>query len=192
MSEPNTQSSDPRAPTRQHPRARALPPPLQWPPFPSGRPSYTSTSTTQQPALGAYARPTLSPRTSALRSSSHPRFPPSYSAAPLAPSPLPHPSPSPPTSFPSPAILCYPSLATQPQQQPEPPQASSGTPPQPLPRRFGCSGCSLAFARKNDLIRHQRIHSGETPFECSICGLGFQRSDAKKRHEDRATCRPQA
>lgn len=49
-------------------------------------------------------------------------------------------------------------------------------------RPFVCSYCSRAFARKHDLERHARVHSGDRPYVCSECKRGFPRSDALRRH----------
>ncbi|KPV78651.1 uncharacterized protein RHOBADRAFT_51094 [Rhodotorula graminis WP1] len=45
-----------------------------------------------------------------------------------------------------------------------------------------CPTCAKAFARRYDLTRHERLHSGELPFECGKCGKRFPRSDARRRH----------
>ncbi|CDR49260.1 RHTO0S24e02036g1_1 [Rhodotorula toruloides] len=57
-----------------------------------------------------------------------------------------------------------------------------------LPKKYVCEVCATAFARRNDLVRHFRGHTGETPFECRKCGAKFKRSDARKRHEAKGTC----
>lgn len=47
---------------------------------------------------------------------------------------------------------------------------------------FPCTSCSRSFARKHDLQRHARVHSGEKPYTCPSCNKSFARTDALKRH----------
>lgn len=57
-------------------------------------------------------------------------------------------------------------------------------------RPYACSACPRAFARKHDLQRHIRVHTGDKPYVCLCCKKAFARTDALKRHlrmED--TCR---
>ncbi|KAI9094013.1 hypothetical protein DFS34DRAFT_569665, partial [Phlyctochytrium arcticum] len=42
--------------------------------------------------------------------------------------------------------------------------------------------CSREFARRHDLLRHERMHTNEKPFVCRHCGAGWGRSDALRRH----------
>ncbi|KAF2860650.1 hypothetical protein K470DRAFT_257659 [Piedraia hortae CBS 480.64] len=43
-----------------------------------------------------------------------------------------------------------------------------------LPKTFACSTCSKGFARRSDLARHERIHSGIRPHVCDHPGCGKQ------------------
>lgn len=42
------------------------------------------------------------------------------------------------------------------------------------PKQFHCSTCSKGFARRSDLARHERIHSGIRPHVCDWAGCGKQ------------------
>ncbi|KAG8774037.1 hypothetical protein FRC12_002193 [Ceratobasidium sp. 428] len=55
-------------------------------------------------------------------------------------------------------------------------------------RNPGDLPCTLDFARKHDWSRHQRVHTGETPYSCRACCRPFKRPDARGRHWD---ARPQ-
>lgn len=43
-------------------------------------------------------------------------------------------------------------------------------------------GCDKAYAVKNYLVEHERLHTGERPFTCGHCGRGFSRILDKKKH----------
>ncbi|KAI8098442.1 uncharacterized protein B0P05DRAFT_521954 [Gilbertella persicaria] len=47
---------------------------------------------------------------------------------------------------------------------------------------FVCHLCSRCFARKHDLQRHIRVHTGAKPYSCLSCSKAFARTDALKRH----------
>ncbi|CAM0134974.1 unnamed protein product [Umbelopsis sp. WA50703] len=49
-------------------------------------------------------------------------------------------------------------------------------------RPHQCSACPRAFARKHDLHRHFRTHTGIKPYECAGCKATFARTDARQRH----------
>ncbi|EIE87075.1 hypothetical protein RO3G_11786 [Rhizopus delemar RA 99-880] len=52
----------------------------------------------------------------------------------------------------------------------------------PTKKVHSCDFCSRKFARKYDVNRHTRIHTGKKPYVCSCCHKCFARSDALNRH----------
>ncbi|XP_051503931.1 gastrula zinc finger protein XlCGF7.1-like isoform X3 [Myxocyprinus asiaticus] len=49
-------------------------------------------------------------------------------------------------------------------------------------KTFSCKLCGMEYRHSSNLIRHMRIHTGETPYSCELCGKVFQRSDWLKLH----------
>ena len=48
--------------------------------------------------------------------------------------------------------------------------------------KFGCSSCIKTFTRKNDLLRHMMLHTGERRFSCTFCATKFISSGDLHKH----------
>ncbi|XP_037520052.1 zinc finger protein 16 [Rhipicephalus sanguineus] len=49
-------------------------------------------------------------------------------------------------------------------------------------RPFACAECNARFSTKNNLVVHQRTHSGEKPYACNECNASFSTRGNLKRH----------
>ncbi|KAM6973306.1 uncharacterized protein FYW47_003427 [Aplochiton taeniatus] len=47
---------------------------------------------------------------------------------------------------------------------------------------FHCNQCEKRYSCKENLAKHQRVHTGERPFQCSFCGRGFTCSSILNMH----------
>lgn len=74
--------------------------------------------------------------------------------------------------IPNPPDHTYPQQAPPDQQN----QQTGGRPASDTgpPKAFACSTCGKGFARRSDLARHERIHSGVRPHVCDYPGCGKQ------------------
>ncbi|KAA8916518.1 hypothetical protein TRICI_001381 [Trichomonascus ciferrii] len=52
----------------------------------------------------------------------------------------------------------------------------------PQLKPFQCSTCAKRFARKSDLVRHERIHTGDRPNKCHVCDKAFIQRSALTVH----------
>ncbi|PNF40895.1 hypothetical protein B7P43_G14989 [Cryptotermes secundus] len=50
-------------------------------------------------------------------------------------------------------------------------------------RPHSCNTCSKSFRCNSDLLRHERIHSGERPYSCDICNKCFTTKSDLTRHK---------
>lgn len=48
---------------------------------------------------------------------------------------------------------------------------------------FSCGHCEMTFSHRQNLVRHQSVHSGERQFLCRHCGKSFPSLANQRRHE---------
>lgn len=50
------------------------------------------------------------------------------------------------------------------------------------PKKYTCKFCEKKFVGRNDLRKHERIHTDERPYICNDCGAGFRQGGSLKNH----------
>ena len=50
---------------------------------------------------------------------------------------------------------------------------------------FECKDCKKSFADSSNLKVHERIHNGDKPYQCKTCNKRFNQSSKLKKHEKR-------
>ena len=47
---------------------------------------------------------------------------------------------------------------------------------------YRCEDCGRGFTQSGDLVKHRRVHTGETPYECPYCARSFAQISNMKLH----------
>lgn len=47
---------------------------------------------------------------------------------------------------------------------------------------FHCTFCNRSFAKKDSLVAHLRLHTGELPYQCHACPEKFSTINKRKTH----------
>ncbi|XP_052763733.1 uncharacterized protein LOC128205811 [Mya arenaria] len=58
--------------------------------------------------------------------------------------------------------------------------------PDKAKKKHACKYCGKLFTRASKVQVHERIHTGERPYECSLCQKKFTQSGDRNRHETKA------
>jgi uncharacterized Zn-finger protein len=51
-----------------------------------------------------------------------------------------------------------------------------------------CKGCESSFTQKGHLVRHEKIHTNEKPYECNVCNKKFTRRSGLLYHTRNRVC----
>ncbi|NXK00456.1 ZN282 protein, partial [Corythaixoides concolor] len=50
-------------------------------------------------------------------------------------------------------------------------------------RPYQCTECGKSFIRRDHLLKHWRVHTGETPYQCPVCGKHFRYKESLNCHQ---------
>ena len=68
-------------------------------------------------------------------------------------------------------------------------EIAEGTGPQcPSLKIYSCEFCSYKSAKKIDVTRHRRVHTGERPFKCELCSYSSTQQANLLRHTSVHCC----
>lgn len=48
---------------------------------------------------------------------------------------------------------------------------------------YECNDCGKTFSQSCSLLEHRKIHTGEKPYQCNVCGKAFRRNSHLLRHQ---------